>query len=402
MRKLITVEEAESQVRDVVADFGTEQVPIADCAGRILRQSVSAERDLPPFDRVMMDGIAIDHASWRSGRRDFLIRGEAPAGKPRLSLTDPGGCIEVMTGAVLPDGCNSVIPVERIALIDDHARLETGYQPKAEQFIHKGGSDHRSGSRLLDPGTRLTGPEAAIAAAAGLSRLTVSTLPEIGVVSIGDELVEPGETVLDHQIRRSNDYGIEAAIRSRQAGTVTRVFVNDDRDNMLRVIGERLEISGALVLSGGVSMGRYDHVPDVLEALGIQLIFHKVSQRPGRPMWFGCSRDGKPVFALPGNPVSAIVCLSRYVLPALESGMGLGEQPARWASLADDVSFTPELTLFLPVRIRSTSDATLVAEPRSPNTSGDFASLAGTDGFVELPRGQQEFSSGFVARFWPW
>ena len=402
MRKLITVEQAESQIRDVLADFGTEQIPIADCAGRILRQPVSAERDLPPFDRVMMDGISIDHACWQSGRREFLIGGEAPAGKPRQALTDPDGCIEVMTGAVLPDGCNSVIPVERISLIGDRARLETGYQPEVDQFIHKRGSDHRSGSRLLDPGTRLTGPEAAIAAAAGLSQLTVSTLPEIGVVSIGDELVEPGEPVLDHQVRRSNDYGIEVAIRSRQAGTVTRVFVNDDRDKMLRVIGERLEASDALVLSGGVSMGRYDHVPGVLEALGIELVFHKVSQRPGRPMWFGCSRDGKPVFALPGNPVSAIVCLSRYVLPALERGMGLQEQPARWASLADDVSFAPELTLFLPVRVRSASDATRVAQPRSPNTSGDFASLAGTDGFVELPTGQQKYRSGFVARLWTW
>ena len=402
MRKLITVEDAESRVREVNANFGTEQVPVAESAGRILRQSVLAERDLPPFDRVMMDGIAIDHASWESGCREFLIRGEAPAGKPRQTLNDKEGCIEVMTGSVMPVGCNSVIPVERISITNGRARIESGFQPEPDKFTHQRGSDHRSGARLLESGTRLSGPEAAVAAAAGLSEVTVSTLPEVGVISIGDELVEPGGKILDHQIRRSNDYGIEVATRIRRAGTVTRVFVSDDRDSMIRIIGERLEASDALVLSGGVSMGRYDHVPAVLDALGIRLIFHKVSQRPGRPMWFGCSGEKKPVFALPGNPVSAAVCLSRYVLPALERGMGMLEEPARWARLARDVSFAPDLTLFLPVRVLYDSEATLMAEPRSPNTSGDFASLAGTDGFVELPRGRRVFDAGFVARFWPW
>ncbi|MGD8482265.1 MAG: molybdopterin-binding protein, partial [Gammaproteobacteria bacterium] len=204
------------------------------------------------------------------------------------------------------------------------------------------------------------------------------------------------------QVRRSNDFGIEVAIRARRAGNVTRLFVKDDRDAMTDRIGACLAACDALVLSGGVSMGKYDFVPAVLEDLGIELIFHKVSQRPGRPMWFGRSAEGKPVFALPGNPVSAAVCLSRYVLPSVEHAMGLTATSPRWISLSRDVTFEPDLTFFLPVRVSSSDDGVLSGLPARPNTSGDFASLAGTDGFVELPRGRDRFRAGYAARLWPW
>jgi len=398
----VTVQQAEERIRSVVADFGVEDVPISEAAGRILRQPICAERDLPPFDRVMMDGIAFRHASWVDGVRDFRVEGVAAAGGIPLALQANDGCIEVMTGAVMPQGTDCIVPVERIQLASGVATVNEDYRPAPGQFIHRQGSDHRENDGLLQNGIRMRGPEAAVAAAAGLRAVTVARLPSIGVVSVGDELVEPGEPVLPHQVRRSNDYGIEVAIRSRQAGSVQRLFVRDDRESMTDRIGTCLQSTDALVLSGGVSMGKYDFVPGVLEDLGIELVFHKVSQRPGRPMWFGRSADGQPVFALPGNPVSAVVCLSRYVIPSLERAMGLTQGEPAWVKLSESVSFEPDLTFFLPISLHGGDDGVLSGQPRQPNTSGDFVSLAGTDGFVELPRGRDEFPRGYLARFWPW
>lgn len=402
MSGLLTVEQAEAQIQAEMKDFGIEEIPLSEAAGRVLRQTVSAERDLPPFDRVMMDGIAMKYATWADGRRTFRSEGIAAAGSPRMALHSADACIEVMTGAVLPESCDCVVPVERIDLIDGLARVHDDYSPTEGQFIHRQGSDHAGQTTLLEPGIRLLGPEVAVIAAAGMRSIRVAKSPRVAVVSVGDELVEPGEPILSHQVRRSNDYAIQAAIRSRRAGDATRVFVEDDQARMVAVIGDSLECSDVLVLSGGVSMGKYDFVPAVLEKLGIRVVFHKVSQRPGRPMWFGRSADGKPVFALPGNPVSATVCLSRYVVPALERAMGLARDPAGFSQLDEKILFEPDLTLFLPVKIRLTDEGSVRAIPSTPNTSGDFTALAGTDGFVELPRGRESFPAGYVARYWPW
>ena len=149
-------------------------------------------------------------------------------------------------------------------------------------------------------------------------------------------------------------------------------------------------------------MGRFDFVPSVLQKLEIQVMFHRIQQRPGRPMWFGISHDTKPVFALPGNPVSTIVCLYRYVLPALRQALGMQPAIAERLMLASDVIFPANLTYFLPIVAEYNDEGTRIAEPRPTNTSGDFVSLAGTDGFIELPRGQDLYPKGMVVRLFRW
>ena len=149
-------------------------------------------------------------------------------------------------------------------------------------------------------------------------------------------------------------------------------------------------------------MGRYDLVPGVLEQLGVAVVFHKIEQRPGRPMWFGTSRDSKPVFALPGNPVSTLVCLYRYVLPALRHSLGLPVAEHEYVRLAEAASFDPDLAYFLPVTLTWSADGIALAWPRPTNTSGDFVSLANTTGFVELPRSTATFPRHFAARLFGW
>jgi molybdopterin molybdotransferase len=168
----------------------------------------------------------------------------------------------------------------------------------------------------------------------------------------------------------------------------------DRREILKERITAHLAAADVVILSGGVSMGKADYVPEVLAELGVEVVFHKISQRPGKPMWFGKGPKEQTVFALPGNPVSALVCCRQYVIPALEKASSAVPAPPEFASLAGDVTFKPELTCFQPVRLISNTQGQLLAMPVNTNTSGDFAALSATDGYVELAKEQSHFSAG--------
>lgn len=401
-RRRIDVAEAASLVLARMPDWGTVRVPI-DCAhGEVLRQTISAERDQPPFDRVTMDGIAIRHVAVAAGVRSFRVIGTQGAGGDRVSIADDDSCVAIMTGAALPPGVDTVIPVERISRDADVVTLEAGYQPAEGQFVHRRASDHPQGTALLAPGTLIGAPEMAILTIGGSASVEISRRPSIAVISTGDELVDVGQPVGANQIRASNDRAISGALAARGFRDCTRISLPDDRAVLERELHRLLAAHEVLILTGGVSMGEFDYVPQVLLELGMELVFHKVLQRPGLPLWFGVSPDGKPVFALPGNPVSSLVCLVRYALPGLLHAMRLdhGQQPL--VALAEAVRFEPDLGCFLPVTLEYTADGRCLARPKPTNTSGDFAALAGTAGFVELPRGASLFPAGYAARYYAW
>jgi molybdopterin molybdotransferase len=222
------------------------------------------------------------------------------------------------------------------------------------------------------------------------------------VISTGDELVDVDEPLAPYQIRSSNDRAIEASLTAHRLASVERSHLRDDAAALREAIARLDADSDALVLSGGVSMGQFDFVPAVLAELGARLVFHKIRQRPGKPMWFGQSASGKPIFALPGNPVSTLVCATRYILPALRAAAGLAPQPPELVALAAPAEASPELTYFLPVTLGSSSSGTMLATPRPTNTSGDFVALAGTDGFVELAPKRGEHAAGTVVRLFRW
>lgn len=399
---MLTPAEADAAIAAALGQIPEQEWPLADCAGRVLRRAVVAERDAPPFDRVAMDGIAFACGSTGAARREFRIAGIQAAGAPRLALESPGDCIEVMTGAILPAGCDTVVPVERIRVAGGVAALEPGYAPERGQHVHRRASDAKAGAVLLEPGTRLGGPELAIAASAGLPMLTVARQARIAVISTGDELVEPGTPVLDHQVRRSNTYGLAAALRLAGFPPVTDQHLPDRRDRLEPALAAALDRHDVLVLSGGVSAGRFDHVPAVLERLGVQKVFHQVAQRPGRPLWFGTAAAGQAVFGLPGNPVSVLVCLVRYVLPALAAMAGTRPAPRPSVALAAEFPFHAPLACFLPVALRYDPDGRTLAQPCPTRGSGDFVSLAGTDGFVELPPGPARHAADLVVPFHRW
>jgi molybdopterin molybdotransferase len=397
---MLTPAQAETLIEQHLVCLPIESLPLTQAAGAVLRENVYAERDQPPFDRVAMDGIALkSSAAGHAGR--LRVCGTQAAGDPPARLTDPESCIEIMTGAMLPQGCDAVVPVEQLQRSGEF--VELARKPVTPwQNVHRRGTDCQQGALLLSAGTRLSAPEVAIAAGAGMARVRVSAQPMIVVISTGNELVEPGEVIEPHQVRRSNAYGITAALRQHGYTRVADDHVRDDEAELTERLRFHLRTHDVLILSGGVSMGKLDLVPQVLEKSGVSLVFHHVAQRPGKPMWFGVSQTGPAVFALPGNPVSTLVCLSRYVLPALRSAMGQAPRDPPRIALTAPVEVKVPMAYYLPVSLRTDDWGRTSAEPRPTNGSGDFTSLAGTDGFVELPPGPNTFPKGFVARFFPW
>lgn len=398
---MLTTVEATHAIRQAMPPFDSEVVKLDKAIGRVLRQPVHAERDQPPFDRVMMDGIALRFADFDDGQRRFSIQSRQHAGDTAQTL-EAGHCIEIMTGACLPEGADCIVPVERITVRDGAAEIEDGYTAELRQHIHGQGSDHAKGTQLLRPGTRIAPADIAIIASAGMPEIEVSRLPKIRVISTGNELVPAGEPIEAHQIRESNGPAVVAMLHQKGYVDCQHDHLVDDVAILEDRIARHLEEADVLVLSGGVSMGKADFVPQVLQKLGVNVVFHKISQRPGKPMWFGIGPRQQAVFALPGNPVSTLVCCRHYVLPALAAASSASTGNPEFAALAQDVAFRPKLTCFLPVRLVSNAAGTLLALPVHTNTSGDFASLSGTDGYVELALEDTFFETGTTVPLHRW
>ena len=400
MTELISIAEAESLIAEHMPSFGSERVTLDRTTARILRQRVHAEHDHPPFDRVMMDGIAV---SWRASLpHEFTIAGAQMAGMARQTLADDSGCIEVTTGAMLPAGCDCVIPVEQLRRAAAHYRLVDGYQPSRGQFIHTRASDCVAGTLLLEAGMRIGAPEAALLAANGLTAVDVGKTPSIAIVSTGDELVDVASALGEGQIRRSNDVAIATALRWHGFDRIALEHIDDDVAATQDALGRLLGAHDVLILSGGVSMGQRDYVPAALDALGVRCVFHRIAQRPGKPMWFGIGPQQQAVFGLPGNPVSALVCAIRHVRPALLRALGMLPAPAEYVRLAADVDGNAMLTCFVPAYVQSDAEGRSMARPVPARTSGDFSALPHTHGVVQLPPGNPRVPAGTVVEFFRW
>ena len=399
MATTLTPQLAEQMIVERFAPLALEVQPLERCIGRTLRQDVYAERDNPPFDRVCMDGIAIRS---EGAGRTFVVEAMQPAGAPAVSLSDRAHAIEVMTGAVLPRGADCVVPLEEYDLIESTVTLKDQALIKPYRNVQRRGEDSMPGVPMLRAGTRLGAPELAVVASAGLAEVQVSAQPAFMVISTGDELVDPGQPIAEHQVRRSNVYAVVAALREHGFERVDDDHIADDEELLRARLARHLEHCDVLILSGGISKGRFDLVPKALKSLGVGEVFQQVAQQPGRPMWFGIGPRGQAVFGLPGNPVSTLMCLVRYVLPAAITAMGtLSPAPER-VGLASSVTRARKFATFMPVVLEHSASGVRTAMPRPPNGPGDFLSLAGTDGFIELPPQSEPYQVGFVARFYRW
>ncbi len=389
---MLTVAEAEARILAHAKLRPVESVATADATGRVLREDIRTDRDLPPFDRATMDGIAIAYAPERA---EFRIEGIQAAGRSAGQLADPAGCFEIMTGAMCPVGADTVVPYEDVEIANGRARIKAPVE--RGQYLHRQGADRKAGDVLLHAGARLRSPQIAIAVSAGLARLTVAKPPRLAVVSVGDELVEPGAPAERYQIRPSNAWGLRAALQGLGCPEVELARLPDDPSRIEAALSDLLERNDGALLSGGVSRGKYDFVPGALERLGVVVELHRVAQKPGKPMWFGIAPGDKPVFALPGNPVSTLVCFHRYVKPFLLQSLGARAELPEFIACAEAIEPHPTLTLFLPIR-RDASGARL----QTYHGSGDYAALGESDGFIEAPPGDSAIPAGASVRYHRW
>ncbi|MFC6222346.1 molybdopterin molybdotransferase MoeA [Hymenobacter artigasi] len=404
---MLTPAEATAHVLATARPLPPETVALPHAAGRILAETLTADRDFPPFNRVAMDGIAVSVAAWAGGQTAFEIAHTQYAGEPARPLPNPQQAVEVMTGSVLPVGADTVIRYEDILLHDNRATIQIAPPAAPGVNIHRQAADRRAGDALLLAGTRLGPAELAVAATVGAAEIAVLRAPRLAVVSTGDELVGISATPLAHQIRRSNVYALQALFT--QAGADVSLFHLSDNVEELRVGLTNILAAGfdAVVLSGAVSKGRADHLPGLLRELHVEEIFHEVQQRPGKPMWFGAKDGGPVVFGLPGNPVSTFLTACRYVrrwLRAVQQPQGptetadaTGEAPQP-AMLTVDINFKPALTHFVPVRLTVDAEGRRLATPLRVGGSGDMMGLVGADAFLELPPEPAVFAAGSV---WP-
>ena len=396
MNTFIPYKKALSILEEHKGDFPIVSKNIQDCIGNYLAEDLVADRDFPPFDRVTMDGIAIVYESFKNGQRTFKIEATAAAGTAQKTLDDALNCIEVMTGTIMPNGVDTVIRYEDLTLENNQATINLDTL-KYKQNVHFKGMDITQGTNIVPKGKQLSSAEINIAAAVGKSTLKVKQLPKVVIFSTGDELVDVYETPKLHQIRRSNIYGIQATLKEWGI-SATLEHLADDKAQMLKVISKALDVYDLFVFTGGVSKGKFDYLPDVLEKLKVTKHFHKIQQRPGKPFWFGSNAQEKKIFALPGNPVSSFVCTYVYLKFWLQKSLGIESDPL-YVKLKSDVTFKPDLVYFLQANLKSEPDGTLMAEPIKGNGSGDFANLTTADGFLILPQEKNQFKKGEVFEF---
>ena len=365
--------------------FPIESIPLQKAVGRVLRENIISDRDQPPFNKCLMDGIAIVYDTWQKGQRTFQVEAVIPPGIAPKPLKDLSNCVHIMTGAVIPKGCDCVIPIEQVDLEGDTAHSKDWTMIKKHQSIRLQAADGKKGEILLKAGCRLWAPHIGIAASVGKVKVKVSALPKIAVISTGDELVDIYKPIKQYQTRLSNSYALQALLNQAQLGDVQIFHLRDNENLILQSIKNVLGKFDILILSGGVSMGDFDYIPKILRQLGIKQSFHKVSQKPGKPFWFGIAKNSKAVFALPGNPVSTQICAYRYVIPYLKKASGL-EVKQEFIPVLDRVNIQSDLTHFLPV-----AQGRLI----TISGSGDFASLAQADGFIE-------YESHKTQSLWPY
>ncbi len=399
MIPICTVDEATDLMLGAARDFGTEDLPLQETVGRILREKLIADRDFPPFDRIAMDGIAIRYAAWEQGRSTFRITGIQGAGAPPQQLPSAEACIEVMTGSVLPLGADTVVPYEQLQISGKQARVAPQPAIRPKQHVHPKGEDRRQGDVLVSPGHRLAAADIGLAATVGKASLRVSRMPRTAVVSTGDELVPIGTAPADYQIRISNAPALQAAFLP--LGLRGDIYhLPDDRRETLLFLRNMLAKYELLVLTGGISRGKYDFVPTTLADAGVRPALTGVRQRPGKPLWFGQS-ETTTVFGLPGNPVSALLGAHRYVLPWLRACLGLRPFPGLKVQLDTEVPTPKEATYFLPVVLTDDKEGKEKARHRPGKGSGDLANLALVSGFLEIPPEMAKAEAGGWYRYFP-
>jgi molybdopterin molybdotransferase len=390
---MLTIDEALELVEKHAEPLAPSRVQLGESAGLVLAEDVVSEVNSPPYNKAVMDGYAVRSGDRQPERR---VLEELGAGTvPRHPIT-PGTATRIMTGAPLPEGADAVVPIEKSEMIDRETVRLQQLDPAPGQHVMPLGASMRAGEVVLRSGALVRPIEIAILAEIGRAMATVRPRPRVAILPTGNELVAIGEKLGQGQIRNSNGPMLVASAANAGAEALELGIARDDGDELSRWIEQGLA-ADVLLLSGGVSAGKFDLVPSVLADLGIEQVFHKVALRPGKPLWFGIKQDGQRralVFGLPGNPVSSFVCFELFVRPAIAAlaGRGFPQPNLITAQLSHEFDHRGGRAAYLPARVtyrkdefRGSGDAAPAAEILPWQGSGDLAALAHANGLAQLP-----------------
>jgi molybdopterin molybdotransferase len=396
---LLSVEEAREKVLSQIEPLQPLELPLTEAYGCVLAQDVVAERDLPEFASSAMDGFAVRSSEVAEATTaspvELRVVGRALIGQRPEGTVGGGEAMRIATGAPVPAGADTIVPIEDCDVAGDVVRILAG-TPQGKH-IRRAGEDVKTGDSLVHAGRRLQAPELALLATAGVSHPLVRPRPRVVVLSTGDELIPPSHTPEFGQIRDSNAYTLFGAIREAGAVPMLAGIVRDDVEALKDVVLSHLAQADALVSSGGVSVGERDVVKAAFFRRG-ELDFFRVAMQPGMPQGFG-HIEGKPYFGLPGNPVSVFVSFEVFIRPSLMKMMGRRNlyRPEISARLADDVSGPKGKTQFARVRVKRTREG-WEATPTGGRGSNLIATVSRANGLAVIPPGVETATAGSDVR----
>ncbi len=326
---MIPVKEAKSIIHKHIPLSGTETVLLKDAGNRILAQDIIATFPMPSFDNSAMDGFAVRAVDTKGTDQSFPVTlkmiGVSSAGSPGDITLGPGECAQCMTGAIIPNGADAIVMVEDTSGFSDTDSVQIFQEAKIGKHIRKKGEEIQDGDVLIPKGTCITPNEIGTLATFGYGEISVAQKPRIAIFGTGDELVEPGIKLKPGQIYNSNLYIFAELAEKSGVEVIMRDVIKDDRKLLRAFLSKALKTCDMVISSGGVSMGRFDYVRDVLMELGVKEHFWKVAQKPGKPLFFGTA-ESTLIFGLPGNPISSYIGFMEWVWPVLDVMMGKPEQ----------------------------------------------------------------------------
>lgn len=404
---MLTIEEALAAVRERTSPLPCSRTLLGDALGMVLGENVESDIDIPPFDKALMDGYAVRGEDIKGGSGRLLVVEEILAGKLPTRTIGVGEAAAIMTGAPMPGGADSVVVVEMTRREGGEVVIEDPSFAPGKHLMRRG-REMRAGERVLQAGVLLNSVKLGLLAAVGRAKVTMVSRPRVAILATGDELVEPGQVPGPGQIRNSNATMLRALARNAGAEVELLPIARDEMGELRGALGRGLK-ADVLLVTGGVSAGNRDLVPEALHGLGVERVFHKIRMKPGKPLWFGVGKSrtggaaGPLVFGLPGNPVSGVVGFMVFVRPALE---GLSGREARWdrtigARLGSSFRHVGDRPTYYPSRVESGGlDGKLaVVNPLAWGGSADLRTVAGADGFVVFEAGNREYQAGEIVRF---
>ena len=399
MPETLIVSEALRIILEHTGTGSIEEKNLSDAMNHILAMEIKSDRDLPPFNRSAVDGYAIRSEDFKTGIKEFKIKGTVLAGSHERFELNRGDCVHIMTGAAVPDGLDAVIMVEVSEKNGETVRFnKSTVDPWSN--ISRRGEDAGKGDILVKAGAPADPSMIHIAAACGADHLKVFQKPSVSLVTTGDELVSIHETPLPNQIRDSSSHSVEILLKNYEMGFKTRKRVKDSEEEIYEAVKEGIQ-SDLLIVTGGVSMGVTDFVPVIFEKLGVKKIFHKVKIKPGYPFWFGKSEQGCLVFGLPGNPVSTQIGFKTFVEPCIRKFSGMPLQKSVFLPLLTEKNKKHDREEYAQAKIVNRENQSFL-EPIKHHGSGDFVNLLGSDGVMIHPAEQKTIRKGEFAEFLFW